>query len=132
MANVLYNLAREAFGTGQIDMTNDDIRVLLIDLASYTPNFNTDEFLADIPGGAIVATSGTLQNPVMPLGVFDADDITVAAVPATSIEALVLYQHTGNSATARLILYIDVGTGLPVTPSGNVEIQWSGSGIFRL
>jgi hypothetical protein len=132
MANVLYNQAREAFGTGLIDMTSDDIRVLLVDSGSYSPNFNTDTFVVDVPALAVVDRSTQLQNAVMPLGVFDADDITVTGVPAQNIDRLIIYQNTGVDATSRLLVYIDTGTGIPVTPSGDVEIQWSASGIFRL
>lgn len=132
MANVLYNQARVAFGTALIDLLSHDIRVLLVDTGAYTPNFNTDTFVSDIPGAAIIARSDPLAGKTFALGVFDASDITVPAVFGTSVEVLVLYRDTGVDATSRLILYLDTGTGLPVTPAGDIDIVWSASGIFRL
>jgi hypothetical protein len=67
--------------------------------------------------------------------VADADDKTLTAVAGDTVEAVVVYQHTGSDATARLICYIDTGTGLPFTPNGgDVTVSWnSGSDrIFRL
>ena len=50
-------------------------------------------------------------------------------------KALILYQHTGTDATARLIAYIDTATGLPVTPNGgDITIVWDDgpNKIFKL
>ena len=52
-----------------------------------------------------------------------------------SVEALVIYQDSGVSATSRLIAYIDTATGLPVTPNGgNITVTWDNGAnrIFKL
>ena len=135
MANALYTLGREAFLAGDIDMENDDIRVILVDSADYTLNIATHEFLEDVDGAGRVATSGALQSKTLTGGVFDAADITLETVSGDQFEYIIIYQHTGNEATARLIACIDTAGGLPCTPNGgDVEIQWSGdaSKIFKL
>jgi len=134
MADTLYEPARKAFLDGDLDMLVDDLRVILIDTASYAPNFVTDTFLSSIAAGARVAVSGTMTGRTTTGGVFDADNIAYPAVgPAgTSIEAIVLYQHTGVDATSRLIEWKDQMPGLPfVANGGPVGLLW-GSFVFSL
>ena len=136
MANALYDAGLDAFANGNIDWVNDDIRVILVDTAVYTVDLNNDANLEDVPGGARVAVSAaSLANKSTAAGVCDADDISFSSVSGDQSEALVLYKHTGNEATATLIAYIDTATGLPVTPAGtDIDVVWdSGSNkIFKL
>ena len=136
MANAIYGLSREKFIQGTIDLSSDDIRVILVDLADYTLAIDTHEFLDDVPAGARVAVSATLTTPTTTLGVFDADDVTFSSVTGDESEALIIYQHTGTEGTSELIAFIDTGvTGLPVTPNGgDITVTWdSGSDkIFKI
>lgn len=136
MANSLYDKGRESFLKKQIDMVNDDIVALLVDSSGYTRNLSSDQFLTDIPSGAILATSDPLSTKTTAAGVFDADDVVWASVPATGQgDYVVLFQDTGTPSTSRLIGIIDTGTGLPVTPNGgDITAVWaSGSTkIFKL
>lgn len=136
MANSLYAKAKEAFLSGAINLLSDDIRAILVDTGAYTVNISSHQFLSDIPSGARIATSTSLANKVVTGGVFDADDISISAVSGASVEAVVLYKHTGADSTARLILYDDTASaGLPFTPSGGpVTVSWdNGSNkIFAL
>jgi hypothetical protein len=135
MANALYTKAKQGLIDGSIDLDTDDIRAVLVDGADYTPNLATHQFLSSIPSGARVAVSGALQNKSVTDGVFDADDIVIAAVSGDQFEYIVLYKHTGNDATARLIYLIDTATGLPCTPNGSdITLSWDNGAdkIFRL
>jgi hypothetical protein len=135
MANSLYAKAKQALIAADIDLDADDIRVVLADSLTYTPNLATDQFLSSIPSGARVAVSGALAGKTVVDGVFDADDKVIAAVTGNQFEYLVLYKHTGVEGTSRLMLLIDTATGLPCTPNGSdITIQWpSGADkIFRL
>jgi hypothetical protein len=135
MANSLYTKAKQALIAADIDLEADDIRVVLVDGADYTPNLATHQFLSDIPAGARVAVSGALQNKTVTDGVFDADDIVVAAVSGDQFEYLVFYKHTGVEGTSRLLYIIDTATGLPCTPnSSDITLSWSSGAdkIFRL
>ena len=133
MSNALYGKGKEAFLGADIDWLADNIKVVLVDTAAYTPNFSTDDFLADIPSGDRIATSGNLASKTSTLGVADAADVTFTAVTGDVSEALVIYKDTGNEATSPLIAYIDTATGLPVTPNGgDITIEWNASGIFAL
>lgn len=136
MANAIYGISRGKFLTGGIDLSTDDIRVVLVDMADYTLSIDVDDFLDDIPAGARVAVSGALTSKTTTLGVFDAADITFSSVSGDVSEALVIYQHTGTDSTSELIAFIDTGvTGLPVTPNGgDITVTWdSGSDkIFKI
>lgn len=135
MANALYDKARKAFLDKDIDMLVDDIKVVLVDTNDYTVDISDHDFLDDVPVGARVATSGNLASKSTTGGVFDAADITFTSVTGDQSEALVIYRDSGDHATSQLIAYIDVATGLPVTPNGgNISITWDAGAnkIFKL
>ncbi len=117
MANRFYLLALQKFSSGSIDLTSDTIKMLLCS-NSYSPNTTTDEFHADVPGGAIIATSSALASKTVALGVFDAADKTFTAVSGSTVTQIVFYKDSGVSATSPLLALFDTATGLPVTPNG--------------
>jgi hypothetical protein len=140
MASSFYFLFKKALGQKLHDLEDDAMKVYLIDLNDYTPDFETDEFVDDIPSGAIVAeltlpTSGrSLDNE----GILTASNITFPTVSGDVCEALVLAFDTGNYATSRLICLFedDLVPELPVTPNGgDINITWkiaAAGGILRL
>lgn len=135
MANALYDTGRAAFLNGAINWTSDNIKFVLVDLADYTPNLGTHDFLDDIPVAARVATSANLTGKTSAAGVADATDATLTAVTGDQSEALVIYKDTGAAATSQLIAYIDTALGLPVTPNGgDITITWDDgvNKIFKL
>lgn len=109
------------------------VYVALIDPLTYTYTA-TDEFLADLSGqiGSAVPLAGATFTD----GVFDAFDVLFPSVPAgTDVGALVFYTsiNGGDTATSRLIFYLESVTGFPYTPTGaNYEIDWDAAGIFTL
>lgn len=133
MANQIFNKGREGILDRTIDMTGD-VRAMLV-RSTYTFD-NTDTFVADL-GAVDNGRSAALANKTYTSGVFDADDTSLNAAAANPSNALVIFQHTGSDATARLIAYIDTPTsGLPFTPaaSQNVPITWNNGAdkIFKL
>jgi hypothetical protein len=135
MANALYGKGREGFLDGSIDWDTDDIRAILIDTGTYTVSIDVHDNLDDVAGGSRVSTSGSLASKTVTLGVADAADTTFTAVSGATIEAIILYKHTGVESTSRLIAYIDTGTGFPTTPNGaDILVVWdSGANkIFKL
>ena len=132
MADV-YKLFLKAVLTGgsNVDLLTGDVKVALIDVADYTVNLSTDEFVDDIPGAAIVATSGNLSGKGFNTLNFDAADISVATVSGDTVEALVGYIDTGVAGTSRLVWYDDGISQL--TPNGtNVNLVFNASGIFAI
>jgi len=136
MANAVYPKWKEAVMQASSNSSlGGNVKVILVDTADYTYSAAHD-FLDDVSGTAIVATSGNLANKTFTSGVFDADDITFSSVSGDQSEALIIYIDTGVAGTSRLVAYIDTSiTGSPVTPNGgDINVTWdSGSNkIFAL
>lgn len=135
MSNALYDKGRQKFLEGDIHWLTDTIKVVLVDLADYTPNLSTDEFLSNIPTAARVAISPALTNKTSTAGVADADNVVFTSVTGDQSEAIVIFKDTGTDTTSPLIAFIDSAVGLPVTPNGgDIEVQWDDgpNKIFKL
>lgn len=132
MANTMYNSAKEAFISGDIDLTSDTIKVALVS-STYTYN-SAHDFFDDVSGQ--IGTSETLGSKTVTDGTFDAADSTFSSVTAGStVDAYIIYQDTGNTATSHLIAYFDTDSGGAIsipTNGGDITIAYSGSGIFSL
>lgn len=140
MANALYdNMKNLMLGGGThtfVDLNADTIKVFLHDNADDTIVLATDQDLADVVAGAIVATAtlGSLTVGTVAAGVFDAADTTFTAVTGDQAEQLVLYKDSGVGSTSPLIGRFDTfGAGMPVTPNGgDIVVAWNASGIITL
>lgn len=134
MANGLFDAGRAGFLGGTIDWDTDDIRAILIDETDDTPVLATDDFLDDIAAAAREEVSGSFASKTITAGVADAADVTWSATSGDSCDGILIYKHTGTDATAALIAYINVASGLPVSLGGDVTAQWdSGANkIFKL
>lgn len=131
MANALYRKGAQKLLSGQINLSGDAIVARLIK-NTYAQNLSTDEFLSSVT--KITGSSDvTLTGKSVTNGVFDADDITFAAVPSgETSEGVVLAKWTGDEATSPLIAYIDTITGFPVNTTGtDVVIQWD-NGAYKI
>jgi hypothetical protein len=125
LANRFYPKGLQHFAQGDINWNSDTIKVLLVNATSYTPNFTTDEFKSDIPGGAIVATSAALASKTTTAGVLNAANVTFSAVSGSQVSYVIVFKDTGAGSTSDLILNFDTGTGLPVTPNGgDITVNW--------
>ena len=133
--NVLYDLGRQSFLDGLVSWSQNTIRAVLIDTTQYFVNLATDQWLSDIPSGAVVAVSGPLSNKTVAAGVANADPVTFTGVSGPLCEVIVLYRDTGTASTSRLIAYLTVATGLPVQPNGGNIVLSFDTGpnkIFKL
>lgn len=86
------------------------VKAVLIDLDAYTPNFDTHEFLSDIPGGARFGTPVALTLiDGADDGVLDANDVTGYVLPGTqpNLEGVAFFVDTGNPTTSPLLFLID-------------------------
>lgn len=131
MSNQLYGLGKQKFMSGSINLSSDTIVALLVKSA-YTPNFSTHEFISDL-GANVLNSAQTLSGKSITLGVFDANDVTFAAVTAgDTAKAVVIAKNTGSNATSPLLAYIDTITGFPLaTNGGDITIQWD-SGAYKI
>ena len=130
--NALYNKGKERMLRGQVNFDTADIRAMLV-TTGY--NFNaTHEFLNIVeafraPGTTDIVMTGKTTTD----GVFDADDVNFAAVPAGStLRGVVLYVNTGNPATSPLLHFVGLIAGFPLASNGaEILVRWS-NGSFRI
>ena len=137
MANAIYDKYKEALISGDSDvaLNGGNLKVSLID-SDVTSFGSTDEFYADLNSAAGVEATVTLASVTVTNGVLDAADVVFESVANTTpqSEALLFWIDTANTATSRLVAWLDTNIdGFPITPDGsNVDITWSTSGIFKL
>jgi len=129
MANAWYKKGKEKFANGEISWGSDDIKAVGVDTTTsptYTFDDDADEYLSVIPAALRLATSANLASKTYALGVLDAADTDLVAVPAGEVvRAVVVYKDSGDPATSPLLLYLDTGAGLPFTGTGaNAHVQW--------
>lgn len=131
MANSLYDKAREGYLIGSFNWSTDNIKVILVDTAIYTVNLATHQYLSSVTG--IVATSANLSSKTTTGGAAGAANVTFTAVTyASPVGAIILYKDTGSSATSDLLCFVNIATGLPISPNGgDIIIAWD-SGINRI
>jgi hypothetical protein len=134
MANALFNPGREGFLDGTIDWDTGDQRAMLVK-STYTFD-GTDKFLSDL-GSVDNGRSTSLGTKTVVDGVASAAVTSLTATSAVACNAIVVFQHTGSDATARVIAYIDTpSAGLPFTPSAGqtINITWDtgANKIFKL
>lgn len=108
--NQLFDPGREGFADGSINWSTGDIRAMLV-RSTYTFSA-AHRFLADL-GAVDNGRTAALGTKTVTSGVVDAADTSLTATAAVASNALVLFQHTGSDATARVIAYID----------GRVQVQ---------
>ncbi len=134
MANRFYQKAGTKFQQGQINLLTDTILGILVAKSGYTPNTNTDEFLSDIPGGAIVASGVALSSRVANGFQFQAANTTWSAVTTgLQVDFIVLYKSTGVAGTSSLIGIDDTAMTFPVlTNGGNLTAGWFNGVVFTL
>lgn len=133
MANALYAKGKEKLlsSTNAISLDTDTIKVALVK-NDYAQNLTTDEWYSDI-SASVVGTPQTLASKSIAGGVFDAADVTWAAVASGStFEAVVIYKDTGTAGTSPLLAYIDTITGFPLASNGgDITVQWD-NGAYKI
>lgn len=129
-----YTKGRTLFGTADIDWINDPIVAILVSLSTYTPDYDNDCYISDIPEAARIATSPRLLGKTMVDRIARALDVTYPILDlTTAVDAIVLAKDTTDINSSPVFLLIDSGTGLPYSTSGETCIlHWNASGIFIL
>jgi len=133
MPNVRFPKGSEGILDGSISIPGDVRAMLVRSLYIYD---NTDKFIADIEVGGTKDNGRTaaLSGKTYTDGIFNASNTSLVALAAVASNAIILFQHTGDDATARLIGYIDSPiSGLPCTPAvgQTVNINWD-TGVNKI
>lgn len=133
MANKFYPKGKEKMLLAEVNWAADTIKAALVSTA-YTYS-DSHEFFSSA-SASVVGTPATLTDKTTTDGVFDAADVSYAALAAGStVKALLIYKDTGIASTSPLLGYMDAITGFPMATSGSdVLIPWSNGAakIFSL
>jgi hypothetical protein len=112
------------------------LNLKLVALDSTYVYSSAHDFLNDISGGAIVATSGNLGSKTTTAGVFDSADVSLGSPAAgDTITQFVLYYDSGSGATSSLIYHFDedsAGSAISIATDGTEKtVTVNASGWFR-
>lgn len=136
MATGYFTGAIAAIAAAGINFLTADIRALLVDVDALTVPLNlaTTNFLNQIDEAARIGASPNLTGRSVTDGTFRADNTNLGSPAAgTGTEVLVLYLHTGDAATSRLIHMWDEEGGLPLTTNGQqISTNWHEDGVLTL
>lgn len=128
MADVLFPKFKEALLKSDIDLEVDDIRVALMK-STYSYN-SAHAFMNDVATHEN-GRSAALASKTVTDGTFDAADTTITATDAAACNAIIVFKHTGDNATAAVICYIDFAEFTP-SASQVCQVPFHASGIFAL
>lgn len=113
----LYTSGVKAFVDKEWNWTSDTFKALLLK-NTYTFNQNSHVFVADVVSGsaelsggsyARVALSGKSDTGASGIVKLLASDITFAALTATGVRYMVVFQDTGSDATAKVLCCVNFG-----------------------
>jgi len=143
MANFAYTHGKTKLMNGSIDLSSDDIRVLLVSSDTTADTEEDKEFvdnlttLDEFDGANYVrkalASEAVAADEANDRGEFDADNVTWTALGAGTREltGIVVFMHVTNDTDSPLIAYIH--DDLPITPGGgDVTISWNAEGILQI
>ena len=135
MSKNLFPKAKEGFLGADIDLANDDIRIVA--LAGYTYDA-ADQFLSDVLAGSteVARMAAGLTGKTITNGSFKAADPTLPAVDNGTITDLVVYKYNAADASAAVIYHTDedqsaAAISLP-TNGSDVLIDLDALGLFDL
>ena len=134
MTKTLSSAYLEKRATTGLNLSTQNLKIVALD-ATYTYSAAHD-FLDDIAGGAIVATSGNLGSKTTTAGVLDSADVSMGSPAAgDTITQFWLYRDTGSSATSELIYYWNedaAGSAVSLATNGEaISVVVNASGYFR-
>ena len=139
MADLIYNSFKSDTLKGLIDLTTDDIKVMLV-TSAYTPDKDTHTRRSDVAnevagtgytaGGKSLTTPTVTQDNTNDKGVFDADDVVWLASTITARGA-VIYKNTGVAANDNIIGYFDFGSD-KISTDGNFTLALNALGVLDI
>lgn len=134
MSSFIYGKHREELLTGAFNWLTGDIRMAFVAI-DYAPNEDVDEFLADLPANSIIERSESLTGKTATLGY--AAGLTPEFLLYRNerpVAGILLFEHTGSDATARLLAFSNDGPALPFIGIGfNYAVSYNAlqGGFYR-
>ena len=139
-----YTNAKAEILKGNIDLVNDDIRVMLVmeattadteeDVATIGAFGTLDEYDGTNNARKALASEAVVADNTNNRGEFDADDVTWTALGAgaTPVEGALVYKHVTNDADSIPLFFITTGGIDGFQGNGSdFTIQWNTAGIAQ-
>jgi hypothetical protein len=124
--SAMYRAGRNALAGGLVRWTENDAEALLLDMAVYTPDLETDEYSADLPAGAVMARA-QLAGKKLEDGTATADPVVFPKLEGAKCGACAI------AVDGRLLVYYDDEAAFPIRPIGtDVVLDWNRQGLFRV
>jgi len=118
MASFFYGKGAQHWANGDINYASNTVKNALV-ATGYSPNANTDEFYSvAVSGGNIVSAGVALASKTNVLGLLSAANTTWSSVTGSQVTQLVIYVDGTPGSTDYILLNLNTGTNLPVTPNG--------------
>lgn len=118
MASFFYGKGAQHWAAGDVAWSSNTINVALCS-TGYAPSQNTDEFFSvAVSGGNIVSAGVALSSKTNVLGLLNAANTTWSSVTGSQVTQLVVYVGGTPGSGDYLLLNLNTGTNLPVTPNG--------------
>lgn len=134
MASGIYTAIRNQMGTAAFDWTSGTYAIMLVS-SSYTPNFDTDATLNDVPSGAQLLTAVVnLASNAVSGGFCKAANVAWTSLTTSGAVAAVLIVKTngGAQSTYELVAFIDQGTGFGQSATSEpANVIFDTRGIFQ-
>ncbi len=115
MADIIYNSFKKHLMQGDIALTSDTLKCMLVTDA-YTADQDAHEYISDVTGeitgtaytagGTTLASKTVTQNNTDDVAVFDFAD-PVWTDSTLTARGAVIYKDTGTTSTSPLIAYVD-------------------------
>lgn len=140
ITNTIVNKVKELLINGEVDWTDDTIKVMLLD-DSHVTDIDAQEYINDVStneisgsgytaGGATLAGKTVTQDNTNDLAYADANGILWTNATFSAWFAVV-YKDTGTPATSPIICIIDFD-GEQAVNNGEFNIVWNAGGIFKI
>lgn len=143
--SLVYNLFKSLNAKGDLDLLNDNIRIMLVD-SSYVANQDDDKvdaggandpIDAELSGAGYcritLAGRTIVEDDANDRAEYDADDVTWPGLNAgTADAALIIKESAIGDTQSILIMQVNTG-GFPITTNGgDLTIQFNAEGILQL
>lgn len=140
MADVIYNSFYLDMGANNINLRDDDYKIMLV-TSAYTPNIDTHNRRDDITnevvgagyaaGGADLVGIDYIQDDTNNLAMFDADDVTWPNSTITARGAVIYKNRAGASSADELVKYFDFASD-QTTSNTEFKITFNAGGILQV
>lgn len=132
MANQAYNKAKNLMMQNELDLVNDDIKIILV--VGYTPDIDNHDFYSDVSAYETTGAGYTSGGQELSGRTFERDDLNdrtefqaddvIWETSTISANGAIIYKDTGTLTTSPLVAFVDFESGKS-SDGTDFKIEWS-------